>query len=259
MIETVIVPLRHEVVQGDKMIEFIDIHSHILPGIDDGAENIEMSLNMLKIAAENGIGRIILTPHNKPGRHNAGREHIHMLTERLRQLCTEQEIKISLHYGNELYYRSELPEQIKEGKAMTLSDSSYVLVEFNPMDDYSYIRNGIYQLLSEGFKVILAHAERYNSLLGRFDRIEELSGMGCYIQMNAGSVMGDYGYTAKKFTRGLLKRELAHFIATDSHNDKKRGPFIKDCARYLERKYGEDYMVMLLHDNPQHVLADEFI
>lgn len=241
------------------MTDSIDIHSHILPGIDDGAENIEMSLSMLKIAAEDGIRQIILTPHNKPGRHNAGKERMDALTLQLEQLCKEQRIPIQLHIGNELYYRSELPEKIKNGKALPLAGSSYLLVEFNPMDDYDYIRNGLYQLMAEGYRVILAHGERYGCLTNKLEHFEELIGMGSYIQLNAGSIMGDYGYGTKKFTRQLLKKEMVHFIATDAHNNKKRAPYIKECAAYLEKKYGRDYAALLLHDNPAQVLANQLI
>lgn len=241
------------------MYEYIDIHSHILPGVDDGAEDMRMSLCMLKIAADNGIRKIILTPHNKPGRHNEDSEHIAMQGARLQRFCEECKLPIQLYPGNELYYRSDLTERIASGKAMTLADSSYLLVEFNPMDDYDYIRNGLYQLLAEGYQVILAHAERYESLQNEEGRAKELIGMGIYIQLNAGSIMGSNGFRTKKFARQLLKDKVVHFIATDSHNDKKRGPYLKDCAKYLQKKYGKDYVKLLLHDNPAHILTNERI
>lgn len=241
------------------MYEYIDIHSHILPDVDDGAEDMRMSLCMLKIAVRNGIRKIILTPHNKPGRHNEDSENIAMMVARLQRFCVECKFPVQLYTGNELYYRSDLSDRIALGKAMTLADSSYILVEFNPMDDYDYIRHGLYQLMTEGYRVILAHAERYDSLQNRIERLQELIDMGIYIQLNADSIMGDNGYQTKKFTRLLLKNKMVHFIATDAHNDKKRSPELEDCAKYLKKKYGEDYAMALLHDNPAHVLADECI
>lgn len=241
------------------MEDFIDIHSHIICGIDDGPQDMSMSLRMLKIAAENGIGQIILTPHNKPGRHNAGRERICSKIAELEQLSAEQEIFIKFHIGNELYYRSELAELIADGKAMTLAESSYILTEFGPMDDYDYIRNGMYQLMAEGYRVILAHGERYGCLTNRTERFEELTGMGAYIQLNAGSITGACGFQTKSFCKQLLKRELVHFVATDAHDDRKRAPYLGECAAYLEKKYGKDYAKLLLHDNPARVLANKIV
>lgn len=240
-------------------MELTDIHCHILPGVDDGAKSIEESLEMLKIAAENGINRIILTPHNKPGHKNIHTADMDALIEKLKERIKKSGLKISLIGGNELYYRMELSEEIREGHARTMGDSRYVLIEFSPMDDYDYLRNGIYNLLSEGFFPIIAHVERYKCLLEHPDRVKDLSGMGAYIQVNAGSVMGEAGLLAKGFTRRLLKHELVHFVATDAHDTKKRAPELKKCADYIVKKYGEDAAVNIFINNPESIIRDEII
>ncbi len=238
---------------------FIDIHSHILPGIDDGAKNFSMSMEMLKTAAESGITQIIVTPHNKPGRHNAGSEKIDSLIRELEQEMEKEGISIKLYPGNELYYRSSLSEEIGEKRAVTLADSDYVLAEFNPMDDYDYIRNGIYSLLTEGYHPILAHVERYSKVCTGTARVEDLAKMGAYIQVNAGSITGDFGLPAKLFTRKLLKNELVHFVATDAHDMGKRSPKLSECAAWIGKKYGEDYLKELFYENPMHVIRNEYI
>lgn len=241
------------------MDQYIDIHSHILPGIDDGSRNFSMSMEMLKAAAEDGITQMIVTPHNKPGRHNAGSEKIASLIRELEEEMEKKGIPIRLYPGNELYYRSGLTEEIGEKRAVTLADSDYVLTEFNPMDDYDYIRNGIYSLMAGGYRPVLAHAERYLKISGRADRIEDLLEMGCYIQVNGGSVMGDYGLSAKLFTRKLLKNELVHFVATDAHDMGKRSPKLSECAAWIGKKYGENYRQTIFFENPMHVIRNEYI
>ncbi len=243
----------------NKINDYIDIHSHILPGIDDGSENFLMSMEMLKTASDDGIREIILTPHNKPGRHNADAEKILSLIKRLQKKADEEELGMKLHPGNELYYRSGLSEMITEGNVCTLANSDYVLTEFSPMDDYDYIRNGIYNLTAEGYIPILAHVERYSKVCAKTDRIEDLIEMGCYIQINAGSIMGNFGLAAKMQAKRILSGHLAHFVATDAHDTGKRAPRMADCAAYIKKKYGEDYMQELFYENPMHVIRNEYI
>lgn len=241
------------------MESYIDIHSHILPGIDDGSQDFDASIQMLKQASADGIAQIILTPHNKPARHNADPLIIESLLAELRKRMEDEGIAIKLHGGNELYYRNGLAEEIMDGKALTLAGSNYVLTEFNPMEDYDYIRYGVYSLIAEGYHPILAHAERYSKINGKANRVEDLIEMGCYIQVNAGSVMGVLGFQTKFFVRRLLKEQLVHFVATDAHDTKERGSHIRECAFFIVKKYGEDYAREILYENPMHVIRNEYI
>ena len=241
------------------MNSYIDIHSHILPKIDDGAENFDVSMDMLRTAHADGIGSIILTPHFKPGHHNAGQERINALAGRLRQEMEKEGMDIRLYAGNEFYYHDGMFRELEEGRACTMAGSSYVLIEFGPMERFGYIRGGLYEALAHGYRPILAHVERYGSLLGKPDWVDELIQMGSCIQVNAGSILGKMGFGAKQFTRRLLKEGLVHFVATDAHNADKRKPELADCGSYIGRKYGEDYAARLLCGNPMHVIRDEYI
>lgn len=245
--------------EKNMMKQYIDIHSHILPGIDDGSKDFSTSLQMLKIAADQGITQMIVTPHNKPGRHNAGPVRLAALTDELRERADEEGICVKLYIGNELYYRSGLSDEILKGRACTMADSEYVLTEFDPMDDYDYIRNGIYSLSATGFRPILAHVERYAKVCSKTGRIEDLIEMGCYIQVNAGSIMGNFGFGTRMLTRKLLSQHLVHFVATDAHNTDKRSPKLAECASLIRRKYGEEYARELLFENPMHVIRNEYI
>lgn len=238
---------------------YIDIHSHILPGIDDGAQNFEMSMEMLKIAQENGIKAIILTPHHKPMRHNAKAEKIRALTGQLQEKAGQAGMEIKLYTGNEFYYSSEMVRELEEKQACTMADSDYVLVEFGPMDGIEHIRRGIYQVLSAGYRPILAHVERYDSVCKDVGRVEDLIAMGCYVQVNGGSILGKYGLGLKQILRKLLKKQLVHFVATDAHGNGRRSPEMAECAHYLKKRYGEEYTDRLLRVNPSQIIANRYI
>lgn len=241
------------------MAPLIDIHSHILPGIDDGSQTLEQSMQMMQCAYENGIRGIILTPHFKVQHHNASPEKITNLIEMLQKKSIEAGIKIRLYAGNEINYHSSIADLLELQKVNTMAGSSYVLVEFNPMDSFERIRDGLYKTLSYGYTPILAHVERYENVCTHLDRIEDLIDMGSYIQMNAGSVMGNFGYATKYNARKIVREHLVHFIASDAHDMDNRSPAILECADYISRKYGADYEKELFSTNPAHVIKNEII
>lgn len=238
---------------------FIDIHSHILPGVDDGSDSYGTSIKMLKCAADNGIAGIILTPHNKPGHRNRDFSRTEVKFKELKDLVSHENINIDLYIGNELYYRNGLLEEIRDGMAGTMAGSHYVLVEFSPLESYDYIRNGLYSLLMGGYSPIAAHVERYQNVCAKGVRIDELIEMGCYIQINAGSIMGSFGAKTRRIARKMLKQHQVHFVATDAHDLGKRAPYLSDCADYISKKYGGDYARKLLCENPLCVIRDEEI
>ncbi|NBJ94029.1 CpsB/CapC family capsule biosynthesis tyrosine phosphatase [Parablautia muri] len=238
---------------------YIDIHSHILPQIDDGAESFDTSMEMLRTAWGDGIREIILTPHNKPAHHNAGPEKIELLIKDLQKRTKEEGINMAFHMGNEMYYGSDMTEKLDQGKACTMAGSAYVLIEFGVGDDFDHIRYGLYEALAHGWRPILAHVERYSRMLMKTERVEDLVRMGCYIQVNAGSIMGDFGFGARQLTKKLLAQGLVHFVATDAHDMGKRRPMLSECARYVGKKYGEEYGERLFYGNPMRVIRDVYI
>ncbi|MCM1154944.1 MAG: hypothetical protein NC392_06225 [Roseburia sp.] len=241
------------------MKSYIDIHSHILPGLDDGSEDFEMSLRMLRQAAEDGIGEMILTPHYKPMRRNVSPEKIRKVFRALEEKKNEAEIPIRLHLGSEIYYSSEALPALREGAALTMAGTSYVLIEFSPREDYAYIRDAAYSLLSEGYSPILAHVERYGSLMAKKVRVEELYDMGCCIQVNAASVTGENGWESRQDVKWLLRREYVHFVGTDSHDDRKRTPKLGEAASYVAKKYGEAYCGKLFGKNADVLLKAGYL
>ena len=238
---------------------YIDIHSHILPGVDDGSRSREQSLEMLKIASENGIDSVILTPHNKAEHRNVSVEGIHRRLIQLQELADANHIPITLYPGCEIYYRDGVTEQLEEGRLCTLANSKYVLLEFMPVEEFSYIRQAIYDVQSVGFIPVLAHVERYHCMTAKLDNVAYAIDRGALIQVNASSVTGALGFKMKQTVKKMLKEQLIHFVATDAHDTKKRAPHIEECATYLQKKCGEAYASALLYANAERMIRGEMI
>lgn len=241
------------------MVPSIDIHCHILPGVDDGSPNIETSLKMLETALSEGTKGMILTPHHKPMHHNVSPEHLEDYTSELMGRAHEAGIKVQLFPGNEIYYSDQTIKELESGRASTMAGSDYVLIEFHPTDMYKTIHNALYAVLSAGYLPVLAHVERYADMAKHIKYVDELIDMGIYIQVNAGSVMGKYGLGIRHFTRELLKRQMVHFVATDAHDNASRAPHLLDCRDYVEGRLGEKYALEIFHDNAMKILRNEII
>lgn len=230
----------------------IDIHCHILPGVDDGAKSMEQSMEMIDIAYENGIDTIIATPHHMPEGRNVSPTGIKERVAKLQAYADEKDYDMTILAGNEIYYHSDVPELLDENQICTLAGTNCVLVEFSPMDESRYIRNSLSELQNMGYAPIIAHVERYVSLMkAPFEKLQELRDMGILIQVNAASVMGGFGKATKSTVEKLLKNRLVDFIATDAHSNGTRSPKIRECAEYLSGKYSPDYVEALLYDNAE--------
>ena len=241
------------------MLSSIDIHCHIMPGVDDGSPDMETSLKMLQISEKNGIEQVILTPHHKPMHHNVSPEHNVAYRKKLQEAAANAGIKAKLFSGNEIYYSDETMEELETGKICSLAGSDYVLVEFHPTNPYKAIQNAANRVQAAGFIPIIAHVERYSDIVSHPARVSDLIEMGCFIQVNASSVMGKYGFGISHFTKKLLKENMVHFVASDAHDTGRRAPHLLDCRNYIERKFGEDYGKKLFFTNPANVIRNELI
>ena len=236
---------------------YIDIHCHMLPAVDDGSASMEESVRMAKYAAMEGISEIILTPHQKADRrcvtYDGTIRRMKLLQERIDAL----RIPVRFYPGAELFYRQGAEKLLEEGRIHTLADSHYVLVEFFPGEEYAYIRDALVRISSYGYLPVLAHVERYASVMSESGRAQQLKqNTGCFFQVNAASLSGEAGYAGKTASRRLIRQGLADFVATDSHNDAGRAPHLAHCARWLEKKIGREGTEKLLIHNPSAILED---
>lgn len=241
------------------MERYVDTHCHLLPDVDDGAQNIEEMRQMLQIAYDDGIRLIIATPHHHPRR---GKETPQILRKQLK-LVREEAAKFSdklrVYLGSEVYFGQDVPEQLKEGKILSMNGSRYVLVEFSPIDSFEYICQAIRQIQMAGFEVIIAHVERYRCLREDVRRAEHLADRGVRLQVNADSIVGKSGWKIKRFIKRLMDFNLVFCVGTDAHNACSRPPQMKKAAQYVKKKYGEEYMRRIFFGNPSVMLKKKRI
>lgn len=236
---------------------YTDIHSHILPGVDDGSQSLEESISMLEIAEKENIHKIILTPHQKPDRKCVSVEGISRRMQQLQEELEQRQMDITLYPGSEILFSHDAGERLLNGSICTLAGSHYILVEFMPDENWPYIRDGLYGLICSGYWPVVAHVERYMHVVKNPDRVQELIDMGCYIQINSGSLTGDWGFETKRICTKLVKNHLVHFIGTDAHKGTgTRVPKMMKCAAVLRKKAGEHYAEELLWGNAENIFAD---
>ena len=235
---------------------YVDVHIHILPCMDDGAQNMETTLEMLRIAQSEGITHMIVTPHYRSGRYRADAERLRENLHKVKKLIKENSIFIKLYSGNEIYYRSELEDKLQNGELCTMNNTEYLLVEFSPMESFSYIRNAMDELFGMGYIPILAHVERYQCMVKNIDNVKEMKNMGCNVQVNASSVTGKNGFACKRFVHKILKQGLVDYIGTDAHNTSERKPAMRKCAKLLYKKYDDFYVDALLFGNAMERLIE---
>lgn len=230
-----------------------DIHSHILPGVDDGSKDMDMTLKMVLACAEEGITDIIATPHHSRHHGNASPEKLHQVYE---EVCTEAKKicpSLQIYLGSELFSSHDLLNDLAQQRALTMMGTNLVLIEFQPSEGYREIAHRMQTLQMEGYRPILAHAERYQCLVKKPELTEELVDMGCFIQVNTASVTGENGFAAKHYVKKLLKYEMVHLLGTDAHNMGRRAPQMKKCVEYIRRKYGSEYAERLAHKNAEEL------
>lgn len=238
---------------------YFDIHCHILPGVDDGAGDIVETEKMLREAYKEGIRNIIATPHFHPRRGHETAERILEAVEQVREMIEKKFPGMQLYQGQEIYYSHDVLDKLKNKEILTMEDSQYVLVEFSVGDEIRRIKEGLNNLLMQGYSPILAHVERYELLDKDMETIEELADAGVYLQVNSGSLLGYLGGAKKRFVKKLLKEQLVTFIASDAHDSEKRKPQFKKCVEYLSKKIGEKMVWQIFYENPQKIIENEII
>ena len=238
--------------------QFIDMHCHIIPGVDDGADDMEEALGMLKMEQEQGAQEIILTPHYRSGYFETSRERVQGQFEKLSHAAEREGIAVKLQRGCEFYRRNEMEQRLQADARYRMAGTKYVLVEFMPQDLADTIWRYCGELLIGGYRPVIAHAERYRALRDK-KLVRRLIQAGAYIQLNAGSILGEAGWGTRHFCHMLLKENLVQFIGSDAHHLERRRPCLGACREYLNKKLGEEACERLLLKNPQEMLAGEYI
>lgn len=236
----------------------IDIHAHILPGVDDGAGDIYDTLEMASMAAESGVTAIVATPHcNIPGvyRNYYGEEYKSICRETDRILRHEG-IPVKLLPGMEAYATVDLPELIAKQKITTLNQSHYMLIEFDFHEEPDFADDILHRVSEMGIKPVIAHAERYDFVLDNPEIVYEWRKKKYLIQANKGSFQGRFGGEIRHAAYRLLDHRLINVIASDAHSPYKRTPFMLNVYDELCMQYPQEVMDILFRKNPDRICSD---
>ncbi len=239
----------------------VDIHCHILPGFDDGADNIEESLRMARIAAGGGTKAIIVTPHsNIPDSYQNYLDKLYVDTfKELKAKIKEQRIPLEIYPGHEIFATDDLVEPIKRKRLLTLCNSDYPLVEFAFKERSESVYRKLEMLVAEGLTPIVAHPERYAFVFENGSAPLRLKKIGCLLQVNKGSLKKSFGANAYDVAQALIRREVADFVASDAHSPYMRTPYLADVHEIISELHSEQYADLLLNINPEKVLKNEKI
>lgn len=207
----------------------IDFHSHIIHGIDDGAKSLDMSLEMLKIAESEGVEYICATPHFITEEFEIAHDEYMEKLDRLVSASRDENLKIKILSGLEIYMHPNLPKLYKDKKIWGINHSEYILVEL-PMGQFPmYTEDVFYELMLLGAKPVLAHPERNLKIMKDYTLIANLIKQGVLMQVNAGSLLGDYGREVKKTAQEFVKRNMIHILGSDGHNITSRKTRLKEA------------------------------
>ncbi|GHU81301.1 tyrosine-protein phosphatase YwqE [Clostridia bacterium] len=232
----------------------IDIHTHILSGLDDGSYSIDESARMLDIACGNKTKAVILTPHcNVPNMFGnyyskALQEHFDNFKHHFKDL------PIDLYLGMEVFATSNLPQLLENNQIITLNNSRYLLVEFPFLCNINWVSHILQELQQQNITPIIAHPERYSFIQENPPFLLNLIEKGSLVQLNKSSLNGSFGTLAEEIAFILLEHNLVHFIASDCHRSKARTPFMRSTYRHIAEKFGQAYANLLFSENPQKVL-----
>lgn len=239
----------------------IDIHCHILPGVDDGSGNFNDSIEMAELAAASGIRGIVATPHcNIPGVfQNHWTPKLQEVFNKLQKEVSAREIPVTLFPGQEIFLASGFLEMIKQGKLISINHSRYFLVEFKMQENASIAISKLQQMISEGYVPIVAHPERCGFVQEFGDMVYRMKELGCLMQLNKGSLKGRFGRAARDCAFDILENHDGDFIASDGHSQYSRTPYLEDVYEIICERFSSDYADFLLKDNTQRVIKNEKI
>lgn len=237
----------------------IDIHCHLLNGVDDGAKTIEESLENLTLAEEAGFTDIILTPHYIEGYYKNDKKKIQEKIKELKKEIFKNNILVNVYHGNEIYFCDNMADLLLANVPATLAGSRYVLFEVPFNNKVFTLTNLIMKLKENGFKPILAHPERYSFVQEDPTVLIDLIQSGVLMQSNFGSLLGQYGNHAQKTLRILLENNMVSFLASDTHSKGFVYQNMSHVLKELNKIISKEQIKQLTNQNPKCIIQDEEI
>ncbi len=220
----------------------IDIHCHILPGVDDGAKTIEDSMKMAKEAVDEGIHKIIATPHHKNGQYENEKIVVLDKVAELNTRLKAEGIPLTILPSQEVRLFGEWMEEYEKGSILPLAEGSpYVMIEFPSSSIPRFADKLFYEMQLRGFIPVIVHPERNQEIVQNPDKLYHLVKNGALTQITAASLVGAFGKNVQKFSKSLIEANLTHFIASDAHNITNRNFKMREAFDYVEKNYGADW------------------
>lgn len=236
----------------------IDMHNHILFGVDDGAKTIENSIELIKEEVKKGVSHIIFTPHYKNKGLELDMDKIANNFVDLKELALNEKLNVKLYLGNEIYFGSNYYEVLEKGRFNTLAESNYILIEFSVLDTPKNIAEMCYEARLKGYYPIIAHVERYSSLYYNIELLKDVLNEGAHLQVNASTLVNKESKESNKFTSFLLKNELISFVASDVHDTDDRCFYLDEAYKRLKKTCNDSYVDKIFYINQQKILSNEY-
>ncbi len=236
------------------MFSFTDIHSHVLHGVDDGSPDITKAIETLKNMQRMGVKSLILTPHFCKRRgYETTVEKIRNAYEQLCEACALEYISIALYLGTEMEYSTDAVRYIREGRVLTLAGSDYLLLEFPPYVSTNTILRACKEIMQLGLTPVIAHVERYSSVLSNPKVLCVLKELGAKIQVNIRS-FGIVNFKLRRFLKWLISHEMADYLAGDVHLSPLERKEIKKCSDFVIKYSSRDYLDRLFNQNAEKII-----
>lgn len=236
----------------------VDLHCHILDGIDDGPKTLEESVSLCRKLEEKGIGKVVATPHfigdydNKPTPKLIA-DKISTLESEIRK----EGIKLEIYPGMEVFASHDTVERIKQGEILSLNNSRYILIEFSFENIPRYMADLLFSIQLEGYIPIIAHPERYNPQYMKSGLLSEVVDKGALLQVNSGSVMGVHGKSVRKEAIKLIRDGMVHLVGSDSHGGRRPVYAVEEVEKTLAGICGAGNAQKMVYTNPVRVFEDK--
>jgi protein-tyrosine phosphatase len=235
----------------------IDLHCHILPGIDDGATDLSVSIEMAKAFVADGVTVAACTPHILPGLYHNSGPQIRLATAELQQVLDREGIPLKLVPGADNHITPSFIAELRSGHLLTLADTRYVLVEPPHHVAPPHMEDLFFSLSVAGFTPILTHPERLAWIEPHYQTVQRLAQAGAWMQLTAGSLFGAFGRTARYWSERMLDEGLVHILATDAHDADRRPPNLSSGREFASKRVGDPEAEHLVVTRPRGVLMNE--
>lgn len=239
----------------------VDIHAHILPGVDDGAPDMDSALEMAALAVESGVTVLVATPHcmDFAGRKNYWDSRLTEDMLYFRQMLKKEKIPLKLKPGMEIFGTSKTPGLFKEDKLIGINGSRYPLIEFAFHNYAAQATEILENVLALGLRPVIAHPERYKYIQSDPALLNLWTEMGCLLQINKGSLLGSFGRAEQQLAFELVDRGFAFAVASDAHSPIRRTTWMKDVQQLLTEEFSPATAKKLLDANPMKLINNEII